>query len=73
MLFFFKKITVVEFLQTVTSTIFQISMMFFVLLNAFVNACFIYKHDRSDEYRKEIFYYIEVGGFFVVIKNLSSL
>ncbi|PAV58369.1 hypothetical protein WR25_23917 isoform A [Diploscapter pachys] len=55
----------------VTSTIFQISMMFFVLLNAFVNACFIYKHDRSDEYRKEIFYYIEIA--FTIFFNLECL
>lgn len=37
-------------------------MMVLVLLNALINASFVYRHDHSDVVRKEIYYYIEVSG-----------
>lgn len=45
----------------VKTTAFQTAMMVLVLLNAIINASFVYRHDKSDEERKQIYYYIEVG------------
>lgn len=35
-------------------------MMILVLLNALINASFVYYHDNSDVERKHTYYYIEV-------------
>lgn len=43
------------------STAFQIIAMLLVLSNAIINASFVYKHDSSDEIRKQYYYYIEVN------------
>ncbi|CAJ0935665.1 unnamed protein product, partial [Mesorhabditis belari] len=59
-----------ELLHTiVTSTPFQIGAMGLVLINALINASFVYYHDESDVIRKEIYYYIEI--FFTAIFNLE--
>ncbi|KAI6201288.1 Sodium leak channel non-selective protein [Aphelenchoides besseyi] len=55
----------------VRSTSFQIGVMFLVLLNALVNASFVHYHDRSDDERKEIYYFIEVG--FTILFNIECL
>ncbi|KJH47796.1 transporter, cation channel family protein [Dictyocaulus viviparus] len=55
----------------VNSTVFQISMMVLVLLNALINASFVYRHDYSDIVRKEIYYYIEIC--FTVLFNIEAL
>lgn len=44
----------------VSSTGFQLAALLLVLINALFNASFVYKHDRSDEVRKRIYYYVEV-------------
>ncbi|VDM59301.1 unnamed protein product [Angiostrongylus costaricensis] len=60
-----------QFLHAVVnSTTFQISMMVLVLLNALINASFVYRHDHSDIVRKEIYYYIEVC--FTVLFNVEA-
>lgn len=43
----------------VRTTLFQTLMMAIVLLNAIVNASFVYNHDKTDDKRKLIYYYIE--------------
>nr|CDJ87638.1 Ion transport domain containing protein [Haemonchus contortus] len=55
----------------VNSTVFQISMMGLVLLNALINASFVYRHDKSDAIRKEIYYYMEIC--FTVLFNIEAL
>ncbi|KAK6741567.1 hypothetical protein RB195_009436 [Necator americanus] len=55
----------------VNSTAFQIAMMVLVLLNALINASFVYRHDNSDIVRKEIYYYVEIC--FTIIFNLEAL
>ncbi|KAI6241045.1 Sodium leak channel non-selective protein [Aphelenchoides fujianensis] len=57
--------------QFVRSTSFQIGVMFLVLLNALINASFVHYHDQSDEERKRIYYFIEVG--FTVFFNVECL
>ncbi|KAJ1365027.1 hypothetical protein KIN20_025235 [Parelaphostrongylus tenuis] len=58
--------------MVVNSTAFQISMMVLVLLNALINASFVYRHDdHSDIVRKEIYYYIEVC--FTMLFNVEAL
>ncbi|KAK5973602.1 Transporter cation channel family protein, partial [Trichostrongylus colubriformis] len=46
-------------------------MMGLVLLNALINASFVYRHDKSDAVRKEIYYYIEIC--FTVLFNIEAL
>ncbi|CAJ0583802.1 unnamed protein product, partial [Mesorhabditis spiculigera] len=59
-----------ELLHTmVTSTSFQIGAMGLVLINALVNASFVYYHDESDKIRKEIYYYVEI--FFTGLFNFE--
>ncbi|KAI6235562.1 Sodium leak channel non-selective protein [Aphelenchoides besseyi] len=55
----------------VRSTSFQIGVMFLVLLNALVNASFVHYHDRSDDERKQIYYFVEVG--FTILFNIECL
>ncbi|EYC27831.1 hypothetical protein Y032_0008g206 [Ancylostoma ceylanicum] len=55
----------------VNSTAFQITMMVLVLLNALINASFVYRHDNSDIVRKEIYYYVEIC--FTIVFNLEAL
>lgn len=57
--------------QIIRSTTFQIFMMFLVLLNALINASFVHYHDASDEKRKLVYYYIELG--FTVLFNLECI
>uniref|UniRef100_A0A915EF33 Ion transport domain-containing protein n=1 Tax=Ditylenchus dipsaci TaxID=166011 RepID=A0A915EF33_9BILA len=47
--------------KMVRTTLFQMVMMILVLLNALINASFVYRHDKSDEERKVVYYYIEVA------------
>lgn len=35
--------------------------MMLVLLNALINASFVYHHNESDKRRKQIYYYLEVN------------
>lgn len=51
------------------SMVFQCFVIVFVLLNAVINASFVYKHDQSDKVRKWYYYIIEVG--FTVLFNLE--
>ncbi|KAI1709388.1 ion transport protein [Ditylenchus destructor] len=53
--------------RLVKTTAFQTTMMVLVLLNALINASFVYHHDKSDEERKMVYYYIEVAFTFVFI------
>ncbi|VDN02709.1 unnamed protein product [Thelazia callipaeda] len=55
----------------VRSATFQTCMMVMVVLNALINASLVHKHDASDEPRKLIYYYIEVG--FTIIFNVECL
>ncbi|CAJ0600567.1 unnamed protein product [Cylicocyclus nassatus] len=55
----------------VNSTVFQITMMVLVLLNALINASFVYRHDYSDVIRKQIYYYVEIC--FTIIFNIEAL
>ncbi|KRY19293.1 Sodium leak channel non-selective protein [Trichinella patagoniensis] len=54
-----------------SSTVFQITIMILVLSNAFIHASFVHRHDGTDWFRKEIYYYIECG--FTLIFNLECL
>ncbi|PIO57520.1 hypothetical protein TELCIR_21066, partial [Teladorsagia circumcincta] len=49
--------------------------MALVLLNALINASFVYRHDKSDAIRKEIYYYIELylQICFTVLFNIEAL
>ncbi|EYB82119.1 hypothetical protein Y032_0366g18 [Ancylostoma ceylanicum] len=53
------------------SMAFQCFVIVFVLLNAVINASFVYRHDNSDKIRKRYYYFIEVG--FTVLFNLECL
>ncbi|CAI4222140.1 unnamed protein product [Auanema sp. JU1783] len=53
------------------SMAFQCLIILFVLLNAIINASFVYRHDESDKNRKVYYYYIEVG--FTVLFNAECL
>ncbi|KAL1285542.1 Sodium leak channel NALCN [Trichinella pseudospiralis] len=54
-----------------SSTVFQIIIMILVLSNAFIHASFVHRHDGTDWFRKQIYYYIECG--FTLIFNLECL
>lgn len=56
-------------LQLVKSTPFQFAMMVLLILNAIINASFVYKHDETDEERKLIYYYIEASQNLFVEMN----
>ncbi|XGW29936.1 hypothetical protein V3C99_009173 [Haemonchus contortus] len=62
------KHTLQKFLR---SMVFQCFVIVFVLLNAIINASFVYKHDQSDKIRKWYYYLIEVG--FTMLFNLECL
>ncbi|PIO63442.1 hypothetical protein TELCIR_14956 [Teladorsagia circumcincta] len=63
-----RKQTLQKFLR---SMVFQCFVIVFVLLNAIINASFVYRHDQSDKVRKWYYYLIEVG--FTVLFNLECL
>ncbi|KJH52793.1 transporter, cation channel family protein [Dictyocaulus viviparus] len=48
---------------------FQCFVIVFVLLNAIINASFVYRHDESDKVRRQYYYIIEVG--FTMLFNLE--
>ncbi|KAK0421025.1 hypothetical protein QR680_015029 [Steinernema hermaphroditum] len=56
--------------KIVRSTAFQILMMILVLCNALINASFVYRHDKTDEPRKRVYYYIEC--VFTVVFNIET-
>ncbi|VDO81574.1 unnamed protein product [Heligmosomoides polygyrus] len=59
----------IDTFQFLRSMVFQCFVIVFVLLNAVINASFVYKHDQSDKVRKWYYYIIEVG--FTVLFNLE--
>ncbi|KAK5970379.1 Voltage-gated calcium channel protein [Trichostrongylus colubriformis] len=63
-----RKQTLQKFLR---SMVFQCFVIVFVLLNAIINASFVYRHDQSDKIRKWYYYLIEVG--FTTLFNLECL
>lgn len=46
--------------ELVRSTSFQIAMMVVVLLNAVINASFVYHHNKTDLQKKRVYYILEV-------------
>ncbi|KAL7075262.1 hypothetical protein ACQ4LE_005817, partial [Meloidogyne hapla] len=58
-------------LALICSTTFQTFMLCLVVINALVNASFVYQNNRSDIYRKKIYFYIEL--IFTLIFCIESL
>nr|CAD2173780.1 unnamed protein product [Meloidogyne enterolobii] len=46
-------------LAFICSTTFQTFILFLVVINALINSSFVYQNNRSDIYRKRIYFYIE--------------
>ncbi|CAD5216869.1 unnamed protein product [Bursaphelenchus okinawaensis] len=57
--------------KIVRSTTFQICVMVLVLLNAAINGSFVHYHDKRDEDRKKIYYFIETG--FTILFDIECL
>ncbi|CAJ0584337.1 unnamed protein product, partial [Mesorhabditis spiculigera] len=53
------------------SMAFQGLVIFFVLINAVINASFVHKHDESDRVRRRYYWYIEIG--FTILFNIECL
>uniref|UniRef100_A0A7E4UYD6 Sodium leak channel NALCN n=1 Tax=Panagrellus redivivus TaxID=6233 RepID=A0A7E4UYD6_PANRE len=56
--------------RVLRSTAFQCVVVALVLANALINASFVYQHDATDEIRRRMYYYIEVG--FTILFNFES-
>ncbi|KAF8358128.1 nca-2 [Pristionchus pacificus] len=55
----------------VTSTLYQTTMMILVLFNATFHATFVYRHDGTDQHRRSIYYFVEVG--FTILFNVETI